>query len=85
MYYLAMFSARNKCLKVVESKAGKASLELYALQHTTGKKLAVICDESETVIMYFKGQGNNGLPTKVTDPENDPEGIIGGKVVGISE
>lgn len=85
MYYLAIFSARNKCLKVIESKAGKASLELYALQHTTGKKLAVICDENETVIMYFKGQGNNGLPIRVTDPEKDPEGIIGGKVLGISE
>lgn len=85
MYYLAMFSARNKCLKVIESKAGKATLELYALQHATGKKLAVICDESETVIEYFKGQGNNGLPKKVTNPDNDPEGIIGGKVLGISE
>lgn len=85
MYYLAMFSARNKCLKVIESKSGKALLEFYALQHTTGKKLAVICDESETVIMYFRGQGNNGLPKKVTDPSDDPEGIIGGKVVGISK
>lgn len=85
MYYLAMFSAKNKCLKVIESRAGKATLEIYALQHTTGKKLAVICDESETVIMYFKGRGSNSVPLKVTDPEKDPEGIIGGKVLGISK
>lgn len=84
MYYLAMFSAKNKCLKVVESKSGEA-LELYALRCTTGKKLAVICDESETAIMYFKGQGNSDLPKKVTDPSDDPEGIIGGKVLGISK
>ena len=80
-----MFSARGKCLKVLESKAGKATLELYALQNTTGKKLAVICDENETVIMYFKGQGNMGIPKKITDPSEDPEGIIGGKVIGISK
>lgn len=80
MQYLGMFDAKGSCLKVIENES-TSYLQSYAMQHTTGRKKACLCDSEGKCTWMAVGTGGTSVPRIAAKTEKP----IGEVIEGITQ
>lgn len=81
-YYLAMFDARGRCMRVVKSKNIR-ELKHMALEGCTGRKSMAICDSTEQIVWACHGSGLAYIAPHIYYKE-EPDSPIGKILKGVS-